>query len=337
MTTQQLCFEISQIISSYADNKFGTYDTNHVKRWIDQFDQDEQELVLEETLHILKTQYMTKDTFIAFVSDVLSFEGICGDNPKEFWSNASLLQIQLNGNSQSQLNDIFCSVLQEKYQVNNIVNANSSDYFYVDDFVFSGNRLFTDIKNWLEIHDPRNCKLNVVVIGYYTYGEYNTKRKLEELFKGRGISLCFYRYGENILENRLRYKNTSERFWPAESVLSEPSIQAYVTEKGLSDFPYRNVVPHTNKVFSANRREQYERIMLKYGIKIVGFPRNNNAVVKPLGYDTFNSFGFGSTVFTFRNCPNNNPLPFWWGDPEAPEEHPFSKWYPLLQRSAYRD
>jgi hypothetical protein len=34
------------------------------------------------------------------------------------------------------------------------------------------------------------------------------------------------------------------------------------------------------------------------------------------------TLGFGSTLVTFRNCPNNCPLAFWAGYP----------WYPLFQR-----
>ncbi|WP_146145243.1 phosphoribosyltransferase-like protein [Photobacterium kishitanii] len=335
MNQTQLCEAISQIILGYAGNRYGIYNAAHVHRWIRQFDEDEQQLVLEETLHILTSQYITRERFTEFVSTIINHNNIHGGNPQGFWANASLLQIQLNGNSQNELNDIFCNVLQEQYQVNGIINNHSSDYFYIDDFIFSGNRLYNDIRQWIEQDTPQNCRLNVVTIGNYTSGEYSTKCKLETLFKDKNIQLNFYRYDECILENRLTYRNSSERFWPTEIVLNDTTIQAYVEEKQLT-FTYRNVAPHENKVFSAGRREQYELIMLKYGIKIIKLPRVNHPVVKPLGYDTFSTFGFGSAVFTFRNCPNNNPLPFWWGDPEAPAHHPFSKWYPLLQRTTYR-
>lgn len=101
------------------------------------------------------------------------------------------------------------------------------------------------------------------------------------------------------------------------------------------DPKYRQANGVKNKIFSNTRREAYERIMFKYGLKIMGFFSKNSGVVKPLGYSTFRGFGFGSTVFSFRNCPNNNPLVFWWGDPTASQSHPFSRWYPLLQRKAY--
>lgn len=336
MNQAQLCEAISQIIQGYADDRYGVYDTAHVNRWIEQFDDNERQLVLEETLHIFQNQYITRDKFTELVSTVIDFDKIHSGNPRQFWENASLLQIQLHGNSQNELNRIFSDVLQEKYQVGCIINNRSLNYFYIDDFIFSGNRLYNDICQWVEQENPENCKLNVVTIGYYTSGQYSTECKLKELFAERNIALEFYRYDECILENRLKYRNSSERFWPTANVLDDATIQAYVAEKE-PNFTYREVAPHENKVFSSDRREQYEKIMLKYGIRIVGFPRTNSAVVKPLGYDTYRTFGFGSAVFTFRNCPNNNPLAFWWGDPEAPAQHPFSQWYPLLQRTTYRE
>lgn len=32
--------------------------------------------------------------------------------------------------------------------------------------------------------------------------------------------------------------------------------------------------------------------------------------MKPLGYKTYRGLGFGGTIFTYRNCPNNTPLVF---------------------------
>ena len=327
---------IANIISGYAGNRFGTYDQAHVERWINQFEEDERQLVLEETLHILKSQYITEERFVELVKDTIHEQSIHGGNPTAFWSEASLLQIQLNGNSQIELNDIFCTVLEETHHVSNIINKTSSNYFYVDDFIFSGNRLYNDLRQWFNDEQPQDCNLYVVTIGSYSSGQYATECKLKTLFEGKNINLIFYSYTENNLQNQLRHKDISERFWPTNNVLLEPTIQQHVTDKGIT-FNYRNLVEHQNKVFSSTRREEYEKIMLKYGIRILGYPRTNSAVVKPLGYDTFNTFGFGSVVFTFRNCPNNNPLPFWWGDPEAPIDHPFRQWYPLLQRTAYRD
>jgi hypothetical protein len=43
---------------------------------------------------------------------------------------------------------------------------------------------------------------------------------------------------------------------------------------------------------------------------------------RPLGLVPLQTLGFGSTIVTFRNCPNNCPLVLWAGHP----------WYPLFPR-----
>ena len=43
---------------------------------------------------------------------------------------------------------------------------------------------------------------------------------------------------------------------------------------------------------------------------------------RPLGFSLLKTLGFGATVVTHRNCPNNCPLALWAGDP----------WYPLFRR-----
>jgi hypothetical protein len=51
---------------------------------------------------------------------------------------------------------------------------------------------------------------------------------------------------------------------------------------------------------------------------------------KPLGVSSFSGLGFGALVFSYRNCPNNTPLAFWWGD-----WNEGNIWYPLFQRKTY--
>lgn len=336
MTKDELCTSISDVISGYRDNEFGVYDKNHVERWINQFDETEQLLVLKETNRILKLNYITQKSLVTLFNDTISCKKIVGNDEKSFWENASLLNIQQDGQSQKEFNDVFCSMIQDKHGLTMNVNTFSNDYFYIDDFIFSGNRLFTDLKAFIEESKPNNCTIRIVTLGYYTSGQYETRKKLNALVKKLDlhIEFIFFRYDDNVLENRLYRKDYSDVFWPTKNVESDKDIKNYVLEEGF-DAKYREPNGAKNNIFSRPRRDDYERIMLKYGLKILSFPKENSFVVKPLGYKTFKGFGFGSTVFSFRNCPNNNPLVFWWGDPKASSTHPFSKWYPLLQRKTY--
>ncbi|WP_298943235.1 hypothetical protein [uncultured Psychromonas sp.] len=338
MTNEELCESIAGVISGYRNNEFGVYDAHHVKRWIEQFEVHERSIVLKETNKILKNNFITQKLFNNFIESAISSPKIAGNDKNSFWQNVSILEIQKNGDSQKELNELFCAQLKDEYEVINPINKASNEFIYLDDFIFSGNRLYNDLQTWLTEKAPSKCSITIITIGWYVYGQYNTENRLNKLLKNidKNIDIKFRSFERFRLENRLSGINRSEVFWPTSCIESVDEIQSYLESK---DYAPKFRVPNgiKNRVFSRTRREEYEKIILKYGIKILGFSRNNNKMVKPLGYHFFNEIGFGSTMFSFRNCPNNNPLVFWWGDPEAPAHRPFSKWYPLMQRNTYEN
>ena len=68
------------------------------------------------------------------------------------------------------------------------------------------------------------------------------------------------------------------------------------------------------------------------GLKIRSFYRNPQAVLRPLGYHCLKDLGFGATVVTYRNCPNNCPLAWWWDSAAIPGSRCRGRWYPLFPR-----
>jgi hypothetical protein len=77
------------------------------------------------------------------------------------------------------------------------------------------------------------------------------------------------------------------------------------------------------KIFSSDaNRELMEQQMLLKGVYIRTVSPHLKDYARPLGNMVLSTLGFGSTIVTFRNCPNNVPLAFWAGDP----------WYPLFPR-----
>ena len=87
---------------------------------------------------------------------------------------------------------------------------------------------------------------------------------------------------------------------------------------------------------SEDVRMLLDREMLLDGMLIRSFSQSPSRALSPLGFSAY-GLGFGSMIVTYRNCPNNTPLALWWGDPEAPSNHPFSRWYPLLPRKTYNE
>ncbi|MDI1222344.1 hypothetical protein [Acinetobacter sp.] len=314
MTNEEICQSIANIIYSYRDGEFGAYDYDHVERWASQFDSTERALVLEETNKILKRNYICKGSFEEFVDIIVNSNQVYTGDKELYWRNVSALNIQINGNSQHELNVILNNKFFGLYGVQNLIGKTSTEYIYLDDFIFSGNRLYQDMELWLRNSAPYICRVCILTIGWYSSGQWSTQKKLEALVNqlGKNIKFVFNSYQDFRLENRLYRRNFSEIFWPTSSVQVLPEVANFIVTENFNPI-YRDVNGIKNQVFSSLRREEYEKIMLKYGLKIMSFPSQNSPVVKPLGYSTFRGFGFGSTMFSFRNCPNNNPLAFWWG------------------------
>ena len=146
MTNEELCLSIANVISNYRNGEFGKYDEAHVWRWVEQFDIDERRIVLKETNRILKKNFISRDSFDKLVDAIIASPTVYGDNKDDYWSSVSLLDIQRRGNSQKELNDIFCSKLSRAYDIHNIINCDSAEYLYIDDFIFSGGRVYSDYR-----------------------------------------------------------------------------------------------------------------------------------------------------------------------------------------------
>ena len=116
----------------------------------------------------------------------------------------------------------------------------------------------------------------------------------------------------------------------------DAALAAYMAEE--KKFPFQMRAPggqFEHGVFSSEEgRQLLERELLLAGMRIRLLSREPYPMMRPLGFSPF-GLGFGSTIVTYRNCPNNTPLALWWGDPLADAAHPFAHWYPLVQRRTY--
>jgi len=172
-------------------------------------------------------------------------------------------------------------------------------------------------------------------------GKWWVENRLKNLAKEKGkkISFTYWSFKQARLENRLKYKNSSDILWPTEEILSIPEIAEYIEEQD----PEKNKIKFRDKDSSGKSKffssEENRRIIEQEftlaGLKIRSFSASPSISLKPLGFSPFVGFGFGAIVTTYRNCPNNCPLALWWGSPNASQNHPLSKWYPLLERKTY--
>jgi hypothetical protein len=331
---EELLSSIADIIKDYRAGEIPKPTPQHVERWVCQFSDSAQLSLLAEMEHLLKITYFTKKTIGEFFGNQIKHKKIAGENYISYWKSANLLDIQEHGHSQSEILELFDKSLEEQcgYGVEDC-GSKSGEFIYVDDVLFSGGRIGTDLKTWINDEAPKEAKVHILVIGAHRLGEWQCVEGLKKAAKEAGKDIAFESWAAIRFENRKYYKNISEVLWPA--VLPDNAeLVAYMAQE--KRFPFEPRMPGgklAHDIFTGEEgRQLLEREMLLAGIHIRSKCKEPKPSMRPLGFSPF-GLGFGATIVTFRNCPNNCPLALWWGDPEVTSGA--FHWYPLLPRKTY--
>lgn len=335
---EQLLESITTKITDYREGEIPRPTPEHVDRWLSQFAPEVQFPLLSELSHVLERTYISKSNVETFLSKLVINPKLAGTDFCSFWRNAEFLNIQQGGNSQTEMLEMFSQALQRQCGFSTQSGLqNPHAYIYLDDGLFSGNRIKQDLQGWIRNEAPSDATLHIIVIVNHSGGSYFTKKNIKSVIAefGKNIDLNIWR--AFVVENTRYRKNISEVLWP--HILPESQLlMDYVNS--IDKFPFEpravlNSTTYQHRVFSSESgRQLLESELLLAGVKIRSFCENPKPIMRPLGYSFF-GLGFGSTFVTFRNCPNNAPLAFWWGDPDMPSGHPFSKWYPLFPRKTH--
>ncbi len=317
---------LKSIVGAVADYRYGEIDAptpNHVETWIQQFDSEVQEPMLEELDHVFKQTYIAKASVQTFLSSLLKNKKLAGGNPCLFWKTVKFLDIQGGGNSQREMLQTFGSLLQEECDLEiDDCGGDPDAYLYLDDGIFTGNRIKNDFKSWIQSDATQYAKVHVVAIAMHRSGQYYAKTAIERAAQAaaKKIDVHWWRCVE--VEDRKMYINQSDVLRPT-SLPDDGLTQKYA--QGLKYFPEFRTPGNVgnNRFFSSEGgRHLLEQELLKAGALIRSMCPHLNVYQRPLGNMVLETLGFGSLFVTFRNCPNNCPLAFWAGDP----------WYPLFPR-----
>jgi len=320
---------IAETVADYREGDVPRRTPNEIERWVSQFPEDVQPSILAELGHLLSNTYISREDMTTFLRELATHNKFCDGNPRAFWTRANFLDIQRGGNSQRELLAMFGELLSHELGLD-LADCGSSDgpFIYLDDGVFGGGRIHQDLSAWVEKTAPEECEVRIVVAVVHTGGRYYVDKKILELNAKtkKNITLSWWR--SHTFENRRYYKNQSDVLWPT-AVPAGPLAGAYVRYITEEDPTYRVELRApgsvgTLKFFSSDdARALLEQQFLIAGLDIRDRCRNLPETARPLGATPLKTFGFGATVVTFRNCPNNCPLALWVGDP----------WYPLFPRS----
>ncbi|WP_393947404.1 phosphoribosyltransferase-like protein [Kluyvera intermedia] len=332
MTDRDLMGQIAVKLNDYRYPPQGGMCIAHVNRWIGQFELNDRRFVLEETDRLLGIGYFSESDYRRVASSIATDEA-----NESFFQTAAFLDIQNQGASQSEFLDLLQEDCEEEL---NVVTRTSrrrrvssfDDFIYVDDVSFSGAKAINDLTWFIENFDLQNINILVYFLGAHTYATWKIKDQLERTFSERNISVGVGGDEFVLVENQRRNSSNSEVLWPKEQSVSIPEwADGQITYQGT----YRNGYIANDFFPDEQRRDRFEAILTKVGFDILSHSQNPSAVIKPLGFSTFNGVGFGGTIFTFRNCPNNTPLAYWWGTYLRRGNGALDCWYPLMKRNVY--
>lgn len=329
----ELLTSIAGHIKNFRAGEIPQPTPDHVDRWVSQFSPGNQLALLREFNHVIDKSFIEKDLVESFVDYLITNAKLVGADPASYWKTANFLRIQKDGMSQREMLKLFDEALQKKLGMDlKQCGMVGGDFIYLDDVLFSGNRVATDVEAWLKEKAPPVGNLNVIVMALYTGASYYLRSKrLKEAIErsGKKIEIKYWRMLE--MENQLNRSASSDVFWPA-IIPDEPLLRQYVASQRY-EIKVRAAGGSSHFFASEGGRQLLEYEFTNAGLQIMSRIQNQRANQRPLGFSLF-GFGFGSTLVTYRNCPNNCPLAYWWGDPTATSGA--LHWYPLLPRKTYQ-
>ena len=334
LSGEKVINKIAEKLSDYKYPPAEGMNSEHVSKWIKQFAVEDRRFILDETLYLLNAGYLSESQYQRKIKAIARSE----KNAK-FFRYAGFLDIQKKGSSQKELLKSLYETVGIKF---NIVTESSTQdevnkfdtFVYIDDVSFSGEKAIKSISNFVLKFNLRDIKFNVYFFSSHTLSDYNIKRRLEYIFKDRNIFVHVKNGGMREVENRKSRSAQSGVFWPRKYSVDTPEkFEECELYKGV----FRDGYASSDSFRNEASRDRFESILTKVGFNILLHRKTPSEVLKPLGFSTFDGLGFGGTTFTYRNCPNNVPLDFWWGDYEPTGAPALDCWYPLMKRNGYNE
>lgn len=319
-----LLASIAETIEDYRAGELPKPSPDHVDKWVSQFEGDFQLPILREIDHVLKQTYFSLPHVTTFLRGLIGTKKLIGDDQCGFWRNTNFMDIQQGGNSQREMLALFSEIIREVCAFGTEECGKGSTVFvYLDDGIFTGNRVRRDLEAWVRDVAPARATVHVVCIARHSGGQYYANRQIQEVIQASGKQIDITWWHAIELEDRKAYVNSSDVLRPT-AIPDDQAVKAYVA--GMRYQPTLRTPGNagSRNLFSSDSAKMLlEQELLKAGVRIRQMCPNLGDTQRPLGHMTLDTLGFGSLIVTFRNCPNNAPLAFWVGDP----------WYPLFPRT----
>lgn len=313
---------IAEFSADYRGSDLDLERPEHVLRWVSQFPDKHHEGMLQELSHVLEKTYISLEKTAFFLKTLLKKGKMVKGAPEEFWQSVHFLDVQQNGASQSEMLALVDSILADNWGIERNAGAEDATTFvYLDDGIFSGGHVSRDLSEWIRTDAPADAEVHVIVIAFHE-SSYYFRNRIRDTIGQSGKDIRIRWWSLLTLEDRKININDSDVLRPTE-LPDIHDVHQYAESLGFRPALRKPGGLGKLGVFSSEAgRSLLEQQLLIAGVHIRNECPDLNVYQRPLGNSILATLGFGSTVVTFRNCPNNAPLAFWAGDP----------WYPLFPR-----
>lgn len=337
-TTAELVDQLAATIRDYRKGEISPPTPQHVARWLGQFPEAVHHTMLEEFLFVWRSAYFSEERIRALLSSIASSPGPEGSKPEGYWRRCNFLRIQAESKSQERMLRAFGSCLQKEFGFGlDQCGAPGGPFVFLDDVLFTGDRIKRDMESWFP-EAPEYAQVRIVTLGAHTAGIDRLKDALERNGSRAAKRITVELKCLRVFEDRQEHADEADVLRPVRVPDGEAAASYYrqIVEAGYNMPARTPAATQKSPIFqSESGRQCLEEQLLLVGLRIIAACREPKRFMRPLGYHHPPSFGFGSLVVPYWNCPNNAPLALWWGDPSAPEGHSLKSWYPLLPRKTY--
>ena len=334
---QSLLTSISKTLFDFRIGEIERISEDYINKWVLQFEEKDQLVILQEMDHIFKKYYLTREKAKELIKSFLFMEEISGKDPYKNLREINFLDIQTKGTSQRELLLLVDEILNEEFNINIDQCGGSNKYIYLDDCIYTGNRCRYDLVPWLEEQNP-DLKIELYTYHYAAHFEgakYGWGHVLKEANKKGYYTEGYF---DILIDNTLQQDKSPDVLWPHYDI-EDKRINYYELklkeEREMNQWrgrTFRNKHFKNETLFTSYQARQIvENAFLRKGIDLIFSANNPIQSLRPLGFEKLPSMGFGSVFVTYRNIANNCPLVLWYGDPER-TTGPLSKWQPLFQR-----
>ena len=179
--------ELASIIKNFRKGELDVkLDEEHVERWLSQFSEESQDVILKETTHIFSELYFNKDDIKeGFLDKVITYL------MQEYSTceNVVFVSMQESGHSQRILVDMLEKRVQKNYgfSIQREVTNTPQTIVYLDDGLYTGSTAKKELISLIE-RLPANCRIDVFFMIAHSSSLWYVKKVVLPEAKKKNIS-----------------------------------------------------------------------------------------------------------------------------------------------------